>query len=123
MPPDQPVSVDPLEFCRLERALIEGMAMRKKRNVQMRPIQDLKLRLLAHIEERSPQVEELPWVLAEAVYVVSPEGAIGPAQAVASDLQMDWEMACSSPSFMEWLRGAASAASEAGGSPQPDSNR
>jgi hypothetical protein len=45
--------------------------------------------------------------LAEAVQAVSGGPATGPAQAVASDLQMDWTLACTSPGFVAWLRHAA----------------
>ena len=41
---------------------------------------------------------------------LSPDGATGPAQAVASDLHMDWELARTSPGFVDWLRRASAAA-------------
>jgi hypothetical protein len=41
------------------------------------------------------------------VLAVSNGPGTGPAQAVASDLQMDWQMACSSAGFRNWLRQAA----------------
>ena len=40
----------PAEFCALERRLVASMTMRKKRNVQMGPVQQLKIRLLEHVE-------------------------------------------------------------------------
>ena len=45
---------------------------------------------------------------AEAVIAVSHGPSTGPAQAVASDLEMDWHMACASPSFVSWLRTTSS---------------
>jgi hypothetical protein len=85
------------------------MTMRKKRNVQMGPVQQLKLRLLEHVEAADPAPALFNATLAEAVIAVSGGPGTGPAQAIASDLQMDWNMACSSPAFVEWLRGAAAA--------------
>jgi len=101
----QPLS--PAEFCTLERQLVAGMAMRKKRNVQMAPMQQLKVELCEHIEATNPEIDYFTSALAEAVVAVSTGQATGPAQAVASDLQMDWDLACSSPGFVQWLRQAA----------------
>jgi hypothetical protein len=98
----------PAEFCALEKALVEGMVMRKKRHVEMGPVQTLKLQLLDYVAARSPETEAFGGTLAEAVLVVSGGVSTGPAQAVASDLQMDWDMACASPGFVAWLRRAAS---------------
>jgi hypothetical protein len=97
----------PAEFCSLQRQLVARMAMRKKRNVQMGPVQQLKLRLLQHVEEADPEPRLFTAALAEAVMAVTGGMGTGPAQAVASDLQMDWELACSSPGFVDWLRKAA----------------
>jgi hypothetical protein len=83
------------------------MAMRKKRNVAMRPIQDLKVQLLHYLEAADPEPEAFRSAVAEAVLEVSGGAATGPAQAVASDLLMDWDMARSSPAFVAWLRRAA----------------
>ena len=94
----------PAEFCALERNLVAGMAMRKKRNVKMDAAQQLKLALLAHGLELDPAPELFPSALAEAVVAVSQGLGTGPAQAVASDLQMDWDLAASSPGFVAWLR-------------------
>jgi hypothetical protein len=99
--------VRPAEFCALERQLIASMAMRKKRNVQMAPVQDLKLRLLERVESEDPEPSTFSAALARAVVDLSPDGATGPAQAVASDLDMDWQLACHSPGFVSWLREAA----------------
>lgn len=114
--PAEVIAVEPLtaaEFCVLQRQLVESMAMRKKRNIRMAPIQALKLRLLDLVEMANPPRSAFAGVLLEAVHEVSEGGATGPAQAVASDLQMDWELACSSPAFAAWLRRAAEAASRA----------
>ena len=100
------LEVRPAEFCALERQLIASMRMRKKRNVEMAPMQDLKLQLLQHVEAADPEPAEFIAALATAVVELSPDGATGPAQAVASDLSMDWELACSSPGFVTWLRRA-----------------
>jgi|SRR6266498_3204519 hypothetical protein len=97
----------PAEFCALERQLVAGMAMRKKRNVQMAPMQQLKIQLCEHIEAANPDNALFTAALAEAVVVISGGRATGPAQAVASDLQMDWDLACSSSGFVQWLRKAA----------------
>jgi len=97
----------PAEFCALERQLVAGMAMRKKRNVKMGPVQQLKLELLEHVETADPDPSLFSAVLAEAVVAVSHGLGTGPAQAVASDLQMDWNLACASPGFVAWLRQAA----------------
>ncbi|HEY3058763.1 MAG TPA: hypothetical protein VGL99_07300 [Chloroflexota bacterium] len=97
----------PAEFCALERQLVAGMAMRKKRNVQMAPMQQLKVELCEHIESTNPEPNLFTAALAEAVQAVSGGPATGPAQAVASDLQMDWTLACTSPGFVAWLRHAA----------------
>jgi hypothetical protein len=83
------------------------MTMRKKRNVQMGPVQQLKLRLLQHVEAADPEPRLFNAALAEAVIAVSDGPGTGPAQAVASDLQMDWSLACSSQGFVAWLRDAA----------------
>ena len=88
--------------------------MRKKRNVQMGPVQQLKIRLLEHVEAADPEPGLFNAALAEAVIAVSGGPGTGPAQAVASDLQMDWNMACSSPGFVEWLRSAAAVSSPNG---------
>jgi hypothetical protein len=105
----------PSEFCALERQLVAGMTMRKKRNVQMGPVQALKVRLLEFVEAADPDPPLFNAALAEAVIAVSGGPGTGPAQAVASDLQMDWTMACSSPGFVQWLRGAAAARSSPNG--------
>jgi hypothetical protein len=104
------MAVDPLrpsEFCSLERQLVERMAMRKKRNVEMEPMQALKLALLAYVEQADPVPELFSARLAEAVVEVSQGLGTGPAQAVASDLQLDWDLACAHPGFVTWLRNAA----------------
>ncbi len=97
----------PAEFCALERQLVSGMAMRKKRNVKMELAQQLKLRLLDWIEAANPEPTQFTAALGEAILAVSDGPGTGPAQAVASDLQMDWEMATSSEGFVRWLREAA----------------
>ena len=97
----------PAEFCALERQLVAGMAMRKKRNVPMGPVQHIKVQLLDHVESADPEPSSFTAALGEAVLAVSEGLGTGPAQAVASDLQMDWDLACSSPGFVDWLRQAA----------------
>ena len=87
------------------------MAMRKKRNVKMGPVQQLKLRLLEYVQAADPEPHRFTEVLAEAVVALSEGLGTGPAQAVASDLQMDWDLASVSPGFVEWLRGAAKTSS------------
>jgi len=94
----------PAEFCALERKLVAAMTMRKKRNIKMDATQQLKLQLLEHVERADPEPELFGATLAEAVLVVSAGPGTGPAQAVASDLQMDWDLACASPGFVAWLR-------------------
>ena len=101
---DRLAALRPGEFCALERQLVTRMAMRKKRNVEMGPVQELKLQLLAHVEQADPDPRLFAGALAEAVIAVSQGGGTGPAQAVASDLQMDWDLACTSPGFVAWLR-------------------
>jgi hypothetical protein len=103
-----PGPLTPAEFCALEKALVTGMAMRKKRHVEMGPVQALKLELLDYVAAQEPEMEAFTGTLAEAVVVVSGGVSTGPAQAVASDLQMDWDLACASPGFVAWLRRAAS---------------
>jgi len=97
----------PREFCRLERELVRHMTMRKKRQLAMGPVQELKLRLLEAIDAEDPEPDAFAAALARAVVTVSEGGATGPAQAVASDLEMDWQLACSSPGFVGWLRAEA----------------
>jgi hypothetical protein len=97
----------PREFCRLERELVRRMTMRKKRQLAMGPVQQLKLRLLEELDAADPEPEEFASAVARAVVTVSDGGATGPAQAVASDLEMDWQLTCSSAGFVEWLRAAA----------------
>jgi hypothetical protein len=97
----------PAEFCALQRQLVAGMAMRKKRAVQMGPVQQLKVQLLEHVQAADPDPPLFTAALAEAVIAVSGGLATGPAQAVASDLHMDWDLACASPGFVTWLRQAA----------------
>jgi len=94
----------PAEFCALERELVTGMAMRKKRNVKMEAAQQLKIALLDHVAAINPPPELFTATLAEAIIAVSEGLGTGPAQAVASDLQMDWDLACSSSGFVAWLR-------------------
>lgn len=101
-------SLSPVEFCALETALVKGMAMRKKRNVDMGPAQVLKVALLEYVAAQAPDRAGFGAALAEAVVAVSGGLGTGPAQAVASDLQMDWDLARQSPGFVAWLRGAAS---------------
>ncbi len=84
-----------------------SMAMRKKRRLKMEPVQELKLALLAHVEAADPPPALFAAALAEAVLAVSGDLGTGPAQAVASDLQMDWQLACASPGFVTWLRTAS----------------
>jgi hypothetical protein len=104
----------PAEFCALERQLVAAMAMRKKRNVKMEPVQQLKVQLLDAIEAVDPDPPLFSAALAEAVVAVSQGLGTGPAQAVASDLQMDWNLACTSPGFVVWLKNAAA---RGGGTP------
>jgi hypothetical protein len=80
------------------------MAMRKKRNVKMDQAQRLKLELLEQIELADPDPALFTATLGEAVLAVTEGLGTGPAQAVASDLQMDWDLACTSPGFVAWLR-------------------
>ena len=86
----------PAEFCALERQLVAAMAMRKKRNVKMEAAQRLKLALLDQVAAAAPPPELFTPTLAEAVIAVTEGPGTGPAQAVASDLQMDWDLACTS---------------------------
>ena len=109
----------PAEFCALERQLVTRMAMRKKRNVEMGPVQELKIRLLEYVELADPEPRLFAGALAEAVIAVSAGAGTGPAQAVASDLQMDWDLACTSPGFVAWLRKEASPKPSAGVPPPP----
>jgi hypothetical protein len=97
----------PAEFCSLERQLVAKMTMRKKRNIKMETAQALKLRLLEFVEHADPEPPLFTATLSEAVIAVSEGPGTGPAQAVASDLLMDWEMACSSAGFVSWLRSEA----------------
>ncbi len=78
--------------------------MRKKRNVKMESAQRLKLALLDHVASVAPPPELFIATLAQAVIAASEGQGTGPAQAVASDLQMDWELALMSPGFVAWLR-------------------
>ena len=111
MAPEDVTQLRPADFCGLERDLIASMAMRKKRNVKMGPVQQLKLQLLEYVQAADPEPHRFTAVLAEAVVALSEGLGTGPAQAVASDLQMDWDLACASPGFVEWLRGAAKSSS------------
>ena len=83
------------------------MSMRKKRQLAMGPVQELKLRLLEELDAADPAPEAFAVAVARAVVTVSNGDATGPAQAVASDLEMDWQLARSSPGFVHWLRAAA----------------
>ncbi|HEV7665769.1 MAG TPA: hypothetical protein VGQ62_19725 [Chloroflexota bacterium] len=86
------------------------MTMRKKRAVAMGPVQELKLQLLEHVESADPEPAQFTAALAEAVIAITGGPGTGPAQAVASDLHMDWDMACASPGFVRWLRQVGGAA-------------
>lgn len=97
----------PAEFCVLERQLVAKMTMRKKRNIKMETAQALKLRLLEFVEHAAPEPPLFTATLSEAVLAVSEGPGTGPAQAVASDLLMDWELACTSDGFISWLRAEA----------------
>jgi len=114
MDADSLTPLRPAEFCALERQLVAGMAMRKKRNVQMGAVQHLKVQLLDHVTAADPDPSCFTAALGEAVLAVSEGLGTGPAQAVASDLQMDWDMACTSPGFVAWLRQAAAGKPEYG---------
>jgi hypothetical protein len=107
MAADSAGQLRPAEFCALERQLVAGMAMRKKRNVPMGPVQHLKVQLLDHVAAADPDPSLFTAALGEAILAVSEGLGTGPAQAVASDLQMDWDLACSSQGFVSWLRQAA----------------
>lgn len=109
----------PAEFCSLERQLVAGMAMRKKRNVPMGPVQELKLQLLDHVAAVDPEPAQFTAALGQAILAVSEGLGTGPAQAVASDLQMDWDLACASQGFVDWLRQAAVGKPVAPGSAPP----
>jgi hypothetical protein len=106
MAADPLVPLRPAEFCALERQLVAGMAMRKKRHVQMAPVQQLKVQLLDRVEAADPDPNFFAAALGEAVLAVSQGMGTGPAQAVASDLLMDWDLASSSAGFVSWLRQA-----------------
>ena len=115
MAADELAPLRPAEFCELEQQLVASMAMRKKRRVKMEPVQELKLQLLQHLRALDPEPAQFSGALAEAVVSVSGGISTGPAQAVASDLLMDWQMACASDGFVEWLRTAAARGSSANG--------
>jgi hypothetical protein len=100
--------LSPAEFCALERLLVAAMTMRKKRNIKMDAAQQLKVQLLEYVEQANPAPTLFGAALAEAVVAVTDGLGTGPAQAVASDLQMDWDLACTSPGFVSWLRQASS---------------
>lgn len=108
-------ALTPGEFCALERNLVAAMAMRKKRNIKMDSAQQLKVALLEHVAAVDPSPERFSGALAEAVIAVSEGLGTGPAQAVASDLQMDWDLACTSPGFVTWLRSTAAKSSSPNG--------
>jgi hypothetical protein len=110
---DSLVPLGPAEFCALERQLIAGMAMRKKRNLKMDLAQQLKLQLLDAVAAADPEPTRFTAALGEAVLAVSQGAGTGPAQAVASDLQMDWDLACTSAGFVSWLRKTAGKAQPA----------
>ena len=112
---EQLAPLRPAEFCALEEQLVASMAMRKKRRVKMEPVQELKLELLRFIRDVDPAPEMFKATLGEAVFAVSGGVSTGPAQAVASDLQMDWELACASEGFVNWLRATAARQSSANG--------
>jgi hypothetical protein len=97
----------PAEFCALQRQLVAAMAMRKKRHVEIGPVQQLKVQLLEWVQAADPEPGDFTAALGEAIIAVSGGLGTGPAQAVASDLEMDWHLACSSPGFVTWLRAAA----------------
>jgi hypothetical protein len=71
----------------------------------MGPVQQLKIQLLEHIQASDPEPEAFEAAVAEAVFAVSAGQGTGPAQAVASDLLMDWQLAAVSQGF-DWLRQA-----------------
>jgi len=101
---DDETPLRPAEFCALERNLVAAMAMRKKRNIKMDAAQRLKLELLDHVAAIDPEPALFSAALADAVITISRGPGTGPAQAVASDLQMDWDLAQMSPGFVTWLR-------------------
>ena len=111
MAADGPAQLRPAEFCALQRQLVTTMAMRKKRHVEIGPVQQLKIQLLERVQDADPEPADFTATLGEAIIAVSAGPGTGPAQAVASDLEMDWHLACSSPGFVTWLRAAAAARS------------
>jgi hypothetical protein len=112
---DRAPELTPAEFCALERNLVAAMTMRKKRNIKMDSAQQLKIALLDHVAAIDPPPQGFNGALAEAVFAVTQGFGTGPAQAVASDLQMDWDLACTSPGFVTWLRSAAGKSSSPNG--------
>jgi hypothetical protein len=111
----------PAEFCALERNLVAAMAMRKKRNIKMDAAQQLKLQLLDQVAVADPEPALFSAALADAVITISGGPGTGPAQAVASDLQMDWNLAQISPGFVTWLRRSGTDPTEL--SPPPSGER
>ncbi|GAC1313994.1 MAG: hypothetical protein NVSMB2_02810 [Chloroflexota bacterium] len=107
MASDTVAPLRPSEFCALQRALVAGMTMRKKRALAMGPVQALKMKLLERVQAVDPEPHLFTAALAQAVIDITEGQGTGPAQAVASDLQMDWHLACSSPGFVVWLRSVA----------------
>ncbi|HET6318421.1 MAG TPA: hypothetical protein VFG86_18360, partial [Chloroflexota bacterium] len=70
-------ALSPLEFCQLQRQLVARMAMRKKRNVQMAPMQAIKVSLCEWIEAANPEPAGFNAALAEAVIAVSADAGRG----------------------------------------------
>jgi len=65
----------PREFCRLERELVRRMTMRKKRQLAMGPVQEIKLRLLDEPDAADPEPDGFAGAVARAVVAVSDGGA------------------------------------------------
>ncbi len=115
MEPDLPLTespggegpMEPREFCALQRELVNGLSMRKKRKIAMGPVQEIKVQLLDRLEALAPPPARFAEAVARVVYETAEGQATGPAQAVASDLLMDWQMACASSRYVAWLRETA----------------
>ncbi len=100
--PAQSLMIDPEEFCRLLK-LVDREPPRLSRDLEPDLIGiTIKHRILDALLTAPPTASEFTTTLLERASTLDlPAGA---ARGVCSDILLEWQMAHSSPQFMDWLR-------------------
>lgn len=101
--PHRPQEVDPVEFCRLLK-LVDREPPRLSRDLEpdLLGIQ-LKHQVLdAYLNAPPTSPAEFPAALLDRAATIA--AAAGAVRGVCSDVLLEWQMACTSAGFMDWLR-------------------